>query len=61
MDFGEVAGLAALLVSVAALWFGWRSDRTFRNTLARLEQLHEREAGRVDKLIELLVKRGGSG
>lgn len=59
MDFGDVTGLVALLLSAIALGLGWRSDINVRRLLERLDEAHQREAERVDMLIRHLMNRSG--
>ena len=59
MDFGDVTGLVALLLSAIAVGQGWRSDSNARKLFERLDKAHQREADRVDMLIKDLMNRSG--
>ena len=57
MDVGDITGWIALLISALALWLGWRSDNAARKSNEELLEMHRREVGRVDRLIEYLMNR----
>ena len=57
MDFGDITGGLALLVSILALLAGWKADNTTRKLVDNLSQAHRRESERVDKFIDDLLKR----
>lgn len=53
MDFWNMFAIALALVS---LWHGWRSDIRTNKYIENLQKSHRREADRVDKMLEHLMK-----
>ena len=58
MDFGDVTGFLALLLSVVTLLIGLRSDNKSKKLIKKLDEVYQQESDRVDKLIEHLMHRG---
>ena len=55
MGTGDIAGVAALILSALALWLSWRSEAANRRLRDELMELYRRESRRVDALIEHLI------
>lgn len=58
MDFWSVNlwNMLALALAAISLWLGWRSDIRTKIFLEELRNAHRREADRVDKMLEHLMK-----
>lgn len=58
MDFWSMNFWNVLAIALAAisLWLGWRSDIRTNKFIKNLQKSHRREADRVDKMLEHLMK-----
>jgi len=59
MDIGDIAGLLALLVSAGGLFQNILSTRNVNATLKDIRRERDKEAKRVDKLIDNLIGLSG--